>query len=127
MHILLIYLITCTMWSVCYSFLGGDQSCKVHIDNHQAELKQLIGKQEQFNLNNWSHTATLIVLALLGVLLFIVICVIRTKYWRAMKSIHNHTAQNNQQKQIPVNDKPYLIHNRGRNNIAFIQEEQQEA
>ena len=112
-------------WSKCVSIFGGEHTCKVQIDNHQAEIKAMFEKHNQFNLSNWSHASVIVILGLLGILLFIICCHIRTKYWRIMKNVQN-MKNRTQASQIDGRERPFIIYTKEKNK-QYIKEEEQEA
>lgn len=104
------YIICCMMWwniGDCL-FLGGSE-CKVFIDNKHSELKQLIGEQNKFSVNNWSHVSAIIILALLCILVIMGYCYCKAKYWPAIKNIDEKPLH----KQY---SKPYIIQVGGKDN-----------
>jgi hypothetical protein len=106
------------------SIFGPEQTCKVQIDNHQAEIKAMFEKHNQFNLNNWSHSSVIIIIGLLGILLFIICCHIRTKYWKVMKTAQKQS-NHNQPFQFDGKDRPFIIYTKDKNN-QYTRDEIQE-
>ncbi len=96
----------------------------MQIDNHQAEIKAMFEKHNQFNLNNWSHISVIIILGLLCILIFIVCCHIHTKYWKVMKTVQSQS-NHNKSFQFDGKDRPFIIYTKDKNN-QYAREENQE-
>lgn len=108
-------------WSASTSIFGSDQTCKIQIENNQAELKTLLEKQNQFNLNNWSHIAKLIIIGILIVLLSTACCYIQVKFWKLVKA-----TQQNQTGQKEEKSRPFIIYSKDRSSQFAKEIEAQE-
>jgi hypothetical protein len=110
-------------WSSVSCFLLGGQNCKVQIDNHQAEIKQIISNQSNFNYNNWTHVGVMLILGIVGVLLLLAYCYFRVRICLLVKSFHTTNAINHhQQRQTSVVEKPYIIQLSGQGNSGTCQD-----
>lgn len=88
------------------AFLNGKQTCQIHFEDKHAELKELINKQQNFSLNNWSHVSGLVVIGLLGILLVSGYCMIKIKIRNFLNSRYKSNHQN-------IKDSPYIIFKKG--------------
>jgi hypothetical protein len=121
MQVLLIFIIVnIKVWEGrCFPIRFGEQDCRVQIDNHRAELKQMIDNQPKFNMHNWSHAGIPIIIGALGVLLFCVHCFVRAKLQPVLAAIGKFSIVNklHPQQQLPstIIEKPVIIRVKDRN------------
>jgi hypothetical protein len=99
---------TYNLWDFRIGSVFG-QDCRVQVNNNHEELKSIIGNQSKLNLSDWSHVTLLIISLCVIILLVLICCLIRLKYWSIIKASHNSVTSKRQPRQTQLLDGPYVI------------------
>jgi hypothetical protein len=77
--ITIIIISSCSTWSTCQGspiISLWETNCKIHADSKHEEMKGLLKEQNRFNASNWSHSALLILVTMLSLVVAFGCCFI---------------------------------------------------
>jgi len=125
MHVKLIIIIiisSCSTWFTCHGspiISLWETNCKIHADSKHEEMKGVLKEQNRFNASNWSHSALLILVTMLSLIVAVGCCFICYRFGpiimfvKKLKSLdqmipnNNHHHQPYQPYNVSFNSPPY--------------------